>query len=62
MSKGLIFFGAMLIAGFGTNFLIRMLRDGDFYIAEFITSMVGVSIILIALFLKKSNKSSDKSY
>jgi len=60
MRKGIVLFGAMIFVGFGTNLLIRWLRDGDFYIAEFITSIVGIAIILLGSFTKKNHKASEK--
>ncbi|MCM3619914.1 hypothetical protein M3936_20280 [Sutcliffiella horikoshii] len=62
MKKGLIFFGLLLFMGFGTNFLIRFLRDGDFYYAEFLMSMIGVILISVGMFLKKSDNASNNPY
>ncbi|MDN7247174.1 hypothetical protein [Planococcus shenhongbingii] len=45
--------GLLIMLIFGGNFLIRFIRDGDFYIAEFIGSIVGIVILLIGAFSKK---------
>ena len=37
---------------FGGGFLIRFVRDGDFYIAEFGGGIIGIVILLIGLFKK----------
>lgn len=56
MKKGywLIGFGLLLILIFGGGFLIRMMRDGDFYVAEFIGGVAGIIILLIGTFSKKN--------
>jgi membrane-bound metal-dependent hydrolase YbcI (DUF457 family) len=61
MKNGLIYFGMLLAVGFGASFIIYLLRDGDFYIAEFTTSIIGAFIILTGLFLKKEIKSDKTS-
>lgn len=48
-------FGLLLILIFGGGFLIRLMRDGDFYVAEFIGGLAGVIILLIGTFLKKNH-------
>lgn len=49
-------FGMALI--FGGGFLIRFVRDSDFYIAEFIGGIIGI-IILIGMFIKGKMKPDD---
>ncbi|MGG0657702.1 hypothetical protein [Rummeliibacillus pycnus] len=45
---------------FGGGFLIRFVRDGDFYIAEFMGGIIGIILILISMFVvKKSSKTED---
>ena len=62
MKRGLIFLGILIFTGIGTNFLIRFLRDGDFYYAEFAASLIGVIMICIGISRKKSSKPSNNSY
>ncbi|WKA57029.1 hypothetical protein QWY16_10960 [Planococcus shenhongbingii] len=50
-----ISFGLLMMLIFGGNFLIRFIRDEDFYIAEFTGSMLGVVILLTGIFSKKEN-------
>ena len=47
--------GLLMILIFGGGFLIRFIRDGDFYIAEFIGSVIGIVILLIGIFSIKEN-------
>lgn len=56
MKYWLIFFGIALSIIFGGGFLIRFMRDGDFYIAEFIGGIIGIAILLIGLFKNGSMK------
>ncbi len=51
----LLFFGVLLTTGFGGQFLIRLVRDGDMYIAEFIGSIIGVLLLIGSMFSKKNN-------
>ncbi|MCR8848063.1 hypothetical protein NQ095_06560 [Rossellomorea sp. SC111] len=46
MKRGLIFTGALILTGFGTAFLIRFLRDGDVYLAEWGMKVIGVGICM----------------
>ena len=48
--------GILLTIIFGGGFLIRLVRDGDFYIAEFIGGIIGVIILLFCVFVKKKQK------
>ena len=56
----LLFYGMSITMIFGGGFLIRFVRDGDFYIAEFIGGIVGIILVIISLLLKGSMK-PDKS-
>ncbi|WKA55985.1 hypothetical protein [Planococcus shixiaomingii] len=49
------YIGLLLTTIFGGSFLIRLIRDGDFYIAEFIGGIVGIVILLIGVFSKKES-------
>ncbi|MBB5180961.1 hypothetical protein HNQ44_002406 [Planomicrobium koreense] len=51
----LIGFGLLIILIFGGGFLIRLIRDGDFYVAEMIGSILGIMILSIGAFSKKKN-------
>ncbi len=60
--EGLNFFGTLTFIGFGTNFLIRFLRDGDFYYAEIFKSIIGAILICVGMILKKSSNPSNNAY
>ena len=59
MKNWIVYFGLVLIAGFGVSFLIRLIRDGDFYIAEFTVTTIGIIILLTGIFAKKNIKTND---
>lgn len=44
---------------FGGGFLIRLLRDGDFYIDQFIGGIIGIIILIIGIVKKGSMKLDD---
>jgi hypothetical protein len=54
--QSLLFFGVLLTTGFGGQFLIRIVRDGDFYIADFIGGIIGLILLIGSIFAKKSNE------
>ena len=47
---------------FGGGFLIRLIRDSDFYIAEFIVGIIGIIMLISAIFVKGKSKSPDNKY
>jgi len=53
MKNWIVYFGLLLTAGFGVSFLIRLVRDGDFYIAEFTLTIIGIIILLTGISAKK---------
>ena len=59
MKNWIVYFGLLLTAGFGVSFLIRLIRDGDFYIAEFTVIIIGIIILLTGIFAKKNIKTDD---
>ena len=59
MKNWLIYFGVSLTSIFGGGFLIRLVRDGDFYIAEFTVIIIGIIILLTGIFAKKNIKTDD---
>jgi len=59
MRYWLMSLGISLTIIFGGGFLIRLLRDGDFYIAEFIGGVIGIILLLIRLFITKKNNETD---
>ena len=61
MKYWILFFGVSITIIFGGGFLIRLLRDGDFYIAEFIGGIVGI-IVLIAVFFIKGSMKPDNTF
>ncbi|XXM73022.1 hypothetical protein ACQ0QQ_03740 [Lysinibacillus sphaericus] len=52
MKEALFFFGTALAVIFGGGFLIRFIRDADFYIAEFAGGVIGVVLLVAALVVK----------
>lgn len=61
MKNWILSFGIIITIIFGGGFLIRLLRDGEFYIAECIGGIFGIVMLLIWLF-KKSSLKSDNFY
>jgi len=59
MKGTLISLGIAMTIIFGGGFLIRLIRDSDFYIAEFIGGIIGIIILIIGIFVKGKFKSSD---
>ena len=59
MRRLIMSLGILLTIIFGGGFLIRLVRDGDFYIAEFIGGIIGVIILLFCVFVKKSRNIDD---
>ncbi|MBR3120859.1 MULTISPECIES: hypothetical protein [Oceanobacillus] len=47
---------------FGGGFLIRFVKDSDFYIAEFVGGIIGIAILIIGKFSKSAMKIDDNSY
>ncbi|MCA1055740.1 hypothetical protein LCM10_12155 [Rossellomorea aquimaris] len=56
MKQALLFFGIALTVIFGGGFLIRLVRDGDFYLAECSVGMLGVLLLIKAIILKNREK------
>lgn len=44
--------GTSMTIIFGIGFLIRFVKDSDFYIAEFIGGIIGIIILIIGKFSK----------
>ena len=61
MKNWLRSFGISITLILGGGFLIRYIRDGDFYIAEFIGGIIGIMLVIISFFLKGSMK-QDNSF
>ncbi|MBM7602561.1 hypothetical protein JOC75_000531 [Metabacillus crassostreae] len=59
MKQWILSIGVIITIIFGGGFLIRLMRDGEFYIAEFIGGMFGIVMLLIWLFKKGSLKSDN---
>lgn len=55
----LLFFGGIITIIFGGGFLIRLVRDGDFYIAEFIGGIIGIIVLTTGFFIKGSMKQDN---
>jgi hypothetical protein len=62
MKQALLFFGMALTVIFGGGFLIRFVRDGDFYIAEFTGGMIGVVLLVMALVVKNKGNKADREF
>ena len=61
MKYWLLSFGISITLIFGGGFLIRFVRDGDFYTAEFIGGILGMILVMISFLLKGSRK-QENSY
>jgi hypothetical protein len=53
MKQGLFFLGMAMTVTFGGGFLIRLVREGDFYIDQFAGGLVGIVLLIIAMFVKR---------
>ncbi len=53
-SQWLLYFGLLIFGIFGGQFVIRLMRDGDFFIAEFIIGFIGLILLIISLCTKKT--------
>lgn len=53
MKSWLLSFGIALTIIFGGGFLLRLVRDGDFYVAEFIGGIIGIVIMLFSIMKRK---------
>jgi hypothetical protein len=62
MKQALFFFGMALTVIFGGGFLIRLIRDGDFYIAEFAGGVIGVVLLVLALAVKNKGNKAESGF
>ncbi|PIC83594.1 hypothetical protein [Sporosarcina sp. P1] len=62
MKTAFLILGMSMTIIFGGGFLIRLIRDSDFYIAEFIVGIIGIIMLISVLFLKSESKSPDNKY
>ena len=62
MKTAFLIFGMSMTIIFGGGFLIRLIRDSDFYIAEFIVGIIGIIMLISAIFVKGKSKSPDNKY
>ncbi|VDG97999.1 Uncharacterised protein [Lysinibacillus sphaericus] len=53
MKNFFVFFGFLMTGIFGGGFLIRLIRDSNFYIAESIVGIIGMVILIIGLFFRR---------
>ncbi|MCP3030917.1 hypothetical protein LF817_06125 [Halobacillus sp. A1] len=53
------YFGLLLTGIFGGQFLVRLLRDGDFFVAEFIGGLLGVVLLITCAAIKGSFRPID---
>lgn len=53
MKNFFVFFGFLMTRIFGGEFPIRLIRDSDFYIAEFIIGIIGIVILIVGLFSRR---------
>ncbi|MGD6965647.1 hypothetical protein ACQCVP_04410 [Rossellomorea vietnamensis] len=56
MKSGLLSVGIAFSVIFGGGFLIRLLRDGDFFIAEFTGGVLGIILIALSIFMGASKQ------
>ncbi|PID01567.1 hypothetical protein CSV67_13580 [Sporosarcina sp. P2] len=59
MKTTFLILGMSMTIIFGGGFLIRLIRDSDFYIAEFIVGIIGIIMLISVLFFKGKSKSPD---
>lgn len=52
MKSTFLSLGISMTIIFGGGFLIRLIRDSDFYIAEFIVGIIGIIILFVGIFVK----------
>ncbi|WP_087974110.1 hypothetical protein [Oceanobacillus rekensis] len=62
MKYWLTFIGILMTTIFGGGFLIRFIRDSDFYIVEFILGMIGIIILTIGIFIKATMKRDENPF
>lgn len=62
MKYWLVSLGIGMTMIFGGGFLIRFVRDSDFYIAEFIGGIIGIIILIIGIFIKGTMKPDDNPF
>ncbi|TYR81504.1 hypothetical protein FZC66_06595 [Priestia megaterium] len=56
MKRLLPYFGQLLFLIFGGQFLIRYVRDGDFYIAEFSFGIIGLLMVSADAIIQRVKK------
>ncbi|MFL8938288.1 hypothetical protein ACKA06_15970 [Rossellomorea oryzaecorticis] len=62
MKQALSFCGMALTVIFDGGFLIRLIRDGDFYIAEFAGGVIGVILLVMALVVKLKGEKEERGF
>ncbi|MCA4158106.1 hypothetical protein [Priestia megaterium] len=66
-SKGLtkrnlpLYPGLLFSLIFGGQFIIRYIRDDDFYILHFIFGTLGLLMVIASLLIKKRRKANERS-
>ncbi|MBD7908131.1 hypothetical protein [Sporosarcina gallistercoris] len=60
MKSLLISLGISMTIIFGGGFIIRFIRDSDFYITEFIGGIIGIIILIMGIFVKVKMKIEEK--
>ncbi len=53
--------GLLLILIFGGGFVVRLMQDGDFFIAEFLGGLLGMVLLLLGYSLKQKSEQNPKS-
>jgi len=59
LKYGLLSLGLIITIIFGGGFLIRLVRDGEFYLAEFMGGIIGILVMIAVLFMKGSMKPNN---
>ncbi|PIC79431.1 hypothetical protein CSV75_12630 [Sporosarcina sp. P18a] len=62
MKNAFLILGMSMTIIVGGGFLIHLIRDSDFYIAEFIVGIIGIIMLISVIFLKGGSKSPDNKY
>lgn len=53
--------GLLLILIFGGGIVVRLMRDGDFFIAEFLGGLLGMILLLLGYSLEQKSEQNHKS-
>ncbi|MBE2978421.1 hypothetical protein [Priestia megaterium] len=61
MKNPAIYLGIILLLVFGSEFFLGYIREREFYVLDFIFSIIGLIMVLMTLTKKISNKKSKST-